>query len=61
MVTAVVDRRGNCMSTSRVSNGTLAMKRDRTPRAEARGAQVSSPKSQAQVNFSAFFAMGFLA
>jgi hypothetical protein len=60
MVTAVVDRRGNCMSTSQVSNGTLA-RRDRTPHAEARGAQVSSPKSQAQVNFSAFFAMGFLA
>jgi hypothetical protein len=37
------------------------MRRDRTLRAEARGVQVSSPKSQAQVNFSAFFAMGFLA
>jgi len=61
MVTAMVERRGNCMSTSRVLNGTVAMRRDRTPLAEARGAQVTSPKSQARVNLSAFFPLGFLA
>jgi hypothetical protein len=49
------------MSTSRVLNGTVAMRRDRTPLAEARGAQVTSPKSQARVNLSAFFPLGFLA
>jgi len=37
------------------------MRRDRTPLAEPRGAQVTSPKSQAPVNLSAFFPMGFLA
>jgi hypothetical protein len=49
------------MSTSQVLKGTLAMEWDRTALAQPRGAEVSSPKSQARANLSAFFPMDFLA